>query len=119
MRREAFGPGRAIGWRREAFGNNEPPPEPMKRPLQPAARARWSDRVRAIGAALEDMTKLGGIEPDSGERKVHVGTLARLTKIPETSLRSILDECFTEIVVPGFVVGYGANWIYLAPAEPR
>lgn len=91
----------------------------MKRPLQPAARARWSDRLRAIGAALEDMTKLGGIEPDSGERKVHVGTLARLTKIPETSLRSILGECFTEVVVPGFVVGYGGNWIYLAPAERR
>lgn len=64
-------------------------------------------------------TRVGGIEPDDGVYRVHADSVARATEIPVTSLRTIADDAFTRIVVPGYVVGWGGNWFHLAPAEPR
>lgn len=93
----------------------------MTVPRQPAARARWSTRLEAIGLALAALREKAapGMPAGSTEFKMHIATVSRVCRIPETTLRTMAAEAFTEIRVPGYVVGYGANYFYLAPAERR
>lgn len=91
----------------------------MTRPQQPAARARWDVRLEAIGLALASLRDASeAVNGAAGTYQFHMSTVSRITRIPETTLRTMADAAFTSIRVPGYVVGWGDNWFHLAPGEP-
>lgn len=81
-----------------------------RKPQQPAARERLAARIRVVGVVLDSLVRQAGPLPDVySEHVFHVEKVARLAGIPESSLRSIAWHSFTDIQVPGHVVGWSDN----------
>lgn len=89
-------------------------------PTQPAARERWLTRIRIIGVVLDSLVRQEPpLADEFAEHRFHMSKVARLAKIPETSLRTIADNAFTKIQVPGHVVGWSDNVFHIALDGPK
>lgn len=88
-----------------------------RKPRQRAARERLESRLRILGVVLDSLARQNPLPDVYGRREFHVETVARLAKIPESSLRDIASHSFQDIKVPGHCVGWESNRFVLCLDE--